>query len=203
MQNELNNTLIDVRKAYRLLFEYQDRIKNLVSFIGGHFDFEFREGYPVFSAHAKNGTKVNLDHWAWDWLSMYFYQFKFAPKDDLIFSIFILTDTGYYDVSKQDSASASKIKPETFNAVEKAETKLFLVLGKKMWKQGTKLGDWEDILFQENNVFSTDEGGKFLFKEYTLEQFIDESFAISSLKNFQTFCSQNGIVIQLKERELQ
>lgn len=203
MHNELSNTLIDVRKAYRLLFEYQDRIKNLVSFIGGHFDFEFREGYPVFSAHAKNGGKVNLEHWAWDWLSMYFYQFKFAPKDDLTFSIFILTDTGYYDVSKQDGTSASKVKPETFNAVEKAKTKLFLVLGKKMWKQDTKLGDWEDILFQNNNYFSNDIGGTFLFKEYTLDQFIDESSAISSLEDFQAFCNHNGISIQLKRRELQ
>ncbi|WP_378105812.1 hypothetical protein [Chryseobacterium sp. sg2396] len=203
MQNELNNTLIDVRKAYRLLFEYQDRIKNLVSFIGGHFDFEFREGNPVFSAHAKNGTKVNLDHWAWDWLSMYFYHFKFAPKDDLIFSIFILTDTGYYDASKQNGTTASKIKPETFNTVEKAETKLFLVIDKKMWWRDTNLGHWENILFQDNNIFSTDEGGKLLFKEYSLEQFIDENHAISSLKDFQALCIQNDIVIQFKERELQ
>ena len=76
MQNQLNNTLIEVRKAYRLLFDYQDRIKNLVSFIGGHFDFNFVEGYPVFSANAKSGKSVKLEHWAWDWLSMYFYHFK-------------------------------------------------------------------------------------------------------------------------------
>lgn len=203
MQNQLSSTLIDVRKAYRLLFDYQDRIKNLVSFIGGHFDFEFREGYPVFSAHAKNGKNVNLDHWAWDWLSMYFYHFKFAPKDNLTFSVFILTDTGYYDVSKHDGATTSKIKPETFNTVEKSETKLFLVVGKDMWKRDTKLGDWQDILFQDKNVFSLEAGRKFIFKEYNLEEFIDESSAVSSLEDFQAFCNQNGISIQLKRRELQ
>lgn len=203
MQNHFNSTLIDVRKAYRLLFEYQDRIKNLVSFIGGHFDFEFGEGHSVFSNHAKSGAKVDLEDWAWDWLSMYFYHFKFALKDDLRFSVFILTDTGYYDVSKNDDSNVSKVKPETFNAVDKSKTKLFLVLGKKMWWQDTKLGKWENILFQHNNILSNDEGGKLLFKEYSLDQFIDESSAISSLEDFQAFCNQNGISIQLKRRELQ
>jgi len=203
MQNQLNNTLLDVRKAYRLLFEYQDRIKNLIAFIGGHYDFEFREGYPVFSAHAKNGTRVNLDHWAWDWLGMYFYHFKFAPKSDLTFSIFILNDSGYYDTSKQNGITSSKLNTETFTPVDKSETKLFLVIGKKMWRQETKLGDWENILFQDEHTFSSENGGKFLFKEYTLENFVDEGSAITSLKDFQIFCQENEIFIQLKERELQ
>ncbi|MEG1590590.1 hypothetical protein [Chryseobacterium sp.] len=203
MQNQLNSTLIDVRKAYRLLFDFQDRIRNLVSFIGGHLDFNFSEGNPVFSSNAKNGKNVNLDQWAWDWLSMYFYQFKFEQKDGLTFAVFILADTGFYDFSKHEGITASKLKPETFNTVEKAQTKLFLVLGKKMWKQETKLGDWESIFFQENRVFSNGAGGTFLFKEYTLEHFINESSAISSLEDFQAFCNQNDISIQLKRRELQ
>ncbi|WP_312175471.1 hypothetical protein [Chryseobacterium sp.] len=203
MQNQLNNTLLNVRKAYRLLFEYQDRIKNLIAFIGGHYDFEFREGYPVFSAHAKNGTRVNLDHWAWDWLGMYFYHFKFAPKNDITFSIFILNDSGYYDVVKQNETASCKLKPETFSTVDKAETKLFLVIGKRMWKQETKLGNWEDILFQDQHIFTSENDGRFLFKAYTLENFMDEGSAISTLKDFQLFCQENQIFIQLKERDLQ
>lgn len=203
MQNQLNNTLIDVRKAYRLLFDYQDRIKNLVSFIGGHFDFNFGEGYPVFSANAKSGKSVKLENWAWDWLSMYFYHFKFNEKDNLRFSIFILTDSGYYNAGEDNINTSSKIKPETFNSVEKSETKLFLVLGEKMWRNDTSFKEWESILFQEQKVFKNESGGKLLFKDYRLDQFLDEQNAIFSLKDFQQFCNQNGIDLKLKERELQ
>lgn len=203
MQNHINNTLLDVRKAYRLLFEYQDRVKNLIAFIGGHYDFEFNEGYPVFSDHLKNGTRVSLDHWAWDWLGMYFYHFKFAKKNDLTFSIFILNDSGYYDASKQNENTPNKLNTETFTPVDKAETKLFFVIGKKMWRQETELRDWEKILFQKNNIFISENGGKFIFKEYTLEHFIDEGSAISSLRDFQQFCQENEIFIQFKEKELQ
>lgn len=203
MPNQLNNTLIDVRNAYRLLFEYQDRIRNLVLFIGGHLDFDFSEGHSLFSNTIGKGSKAKLNSWSWDWLPMYFYQFKFAKKNDLTFSIFILTDSGYFDANSVNEQSSNKTKPDTFVTAANSKSKLFFVIGKDMWRADLQNANWHDILFQENKIFQNDKNGKLLVKEFNLDQFLEENLAISTLKDFQMFCNQNGIELKLKQRELE
>ncbi len=203
MPNQLNNTLIDIRNAYRLLFEYQDRIRNLVLFIGGHLDFDFSEGNSLFSNTISKGSKVNLNSWSWDWLPMYFYQFKFAKKNDLTFSIFILTDSGFFDANNRSEQSSNKLKPDTFNTAANSKSQLFFVIGKDMWRDELKTTRCHEILFQENKIFQNDKNGKLLIKEFNLDQFLDENRAISTLENFQMFCNQNGIGLKLKQRELE
>lgn len=63
----------------------------------------------------------------------------------------------------------------------------------------TELKEWHTIFFKKQNVLENNVGGKLLFKEYALEQFIDESSTISSLEDFQACCNQNDISINLKE----
>ena len=76
--------------------------------------------------------KGSLENWAWDWLNMYFYEFKFKTKDlqsyQLNFSVILQSDTGYYDSEADDQLAIDK-----FESAEKSETKLILLVGKNCW----------------------------------------------------------------------
>ena len=80
MPQNIKDTLQEARKAYRFLYDYQKRILDLVSYIGGKYGFRYRGGYSKFSNSSPRDGKGNLGNWAWDWLNLYFYEFNFEPK---------------------------------------------------------------------------------------------------------------------------
>lgn len=75
-KEELQQTLNDVRKSYRLLALYQRRILDTVKFIANHYNLQLQSGHSKFSNTAKKGRGVQFDQWSWDWLSMYLYEFN-------------------------------------------------------------------------------------------------------------------------------
>jgi hypothetical protein len=78
--SDFENALIDVRKAYRLLYLYQRRVMDLVQFIGDSLTFRYAGGWSWFSDNTPKGGKGSLENWAWDWINMYFYEFNFSAK---------------------------------------------------------------------------------------------------------------------------
>ncbi len=97
--NDFGNALVDVRKAYRLLFLYQKRVMELVQFMGDTLSFNYKGGWSWFSANTPSKGKGSLENWAWDWLNMYFYEFNFSSKEinknKINFSILLQSDTGF------------------------------------------------------------------------------------------------------------
>lgn len=131
----LDDVFLNVRKAYRLLFEYQTKVKKLVKFIGNYFSYTSTTGYSLFSSNSpNNGKKLDLDSWAWDWLNMYVYEFHFGNRKiqdkDVTFSIRLYSDTGWYD---KNTDRSTRTKIETFETSKKSKTKLVLFVGKE-WK---------------------------------------------------------------------
>jgi hypothetical protein len=102
MLEDNNDILLEIRKSYCLLFQYQARILDLIGFIGDSFECKYEGGYPRFSNSAPNKGKGRLDNWAWDWLNMYYYEFNFTRKSAKItFSVFLLNDTGFYETKEK------------------------------------------------------------------------------------------------------
>lgn len=130
-ETDLNHLMQDVRSSFRLLALYQKRLLDLVNYIGNQFALDFERGGPQFSNAGGNGKNFSLDHSGWNWLVLYFYSFKFSPKkigeDIFRFRIIHQADTGFYDVGSSD---LSKLAIDSFNEVENAKTRLFLVLCK-------------------------------------------------------------------------
>lgn len=98
---EIERALLDVRKAYRLLHDYQRMVLDAVDYIGKQFGMSYKGGSPRFSNVSPRIDKGKLDYWAWDWLNMVFYEFYFRPngEDDKVslrFSILLISDTGYF-----------------------------------------------------------------------------------------------------------
>jgi len=203
MQEDLNNGLIEVRKAYRLLYDYQKRILDLMSFIGGSFNREYNGGYPKFSGSGPNNGRGKLDLWAWDWLNMYYYEFNFRQKTvksaTQYFSIFLVTDTGYFQV-KQES-DILKTKLSSFEIPERSQSKLIFVIGDNLWDAFGK--NWSSTSFILGDKGDKGEAGKrMIYKSYELSKFGNHESAIDQLRDFERYCSEFNIDFKYQERKI-
>ncbi len=197
MPENNNSTLLEVRKAYRLLFEYQTRILDLIGFIGGSFGYDYNGGYSKFSNGSPNNGRGKLSQWAWDWLSMYFYEFNFGKKNKITFALFLVNDTGFFQKAKVNKISRTKVS--AFDAVENSKTKLIFVVGKNTWDGwGVNWDDNSFILDKEGQKISDDE--VMLFKSYLLDDFFDEENTIENLKDFENYCEIYGVNFKYKEK---
>lgn len=194
-----NNTdiLVQIRKAYRLLFDYQAKLLGLVKYVGGNFGYSYRGGYPKFSGNQPRLGQGNLDNWAWDWLNLYFHEFHFGEKADavgnkLTFAVFVLIDDGYFQTFPETKENSNRTKIEKFEKAEFSKSKLLFVVGHNCWSG--------NAFFSENNWcnkhFTLDEKGlheeekgKMFFKSYPLENFFEEHDAKKQLDDFEKECN--------------
>ena len=99
--SKIDQALLDVRKAYRLLHDYQRIVLDAVNYIGKQFGLSYRGGIPYFSNVSPREEKGKLDNCAWDWLNMVFYEFYFRSegeddKTSLRFSVILISDSGWF-----------------------------------------------------------------------------------------------------------
>ena len=80
MQKEVESAFTEVRKAYRLLADYQRKVLDLVDFIGSSFGRTYSGGYPKYGNPSPRNGRGSLDYWSWDWLNLYFYEFHFGTE---------------------------------------------------------------------------------------------------------------------------
>lgn len=205
MQSNIKSTLLEARKAYRYLYDYQKRILDLISFISGKYSFNYKGGWPKFSANSPKNGKGNLGLWAWDWLNLYFYEFNFETKiinnENIYFSIFVLNDTGYYDALNVNGAD--KIDTNSFTSVEDSESKLIFVAGKNMWMGWGANWDLPEFLNEKYGRKMEEENKLMIFKHYSLENFENEEKAMAAIKDFEQLCQKNNIQINIKTTILQ
>lgn len=129
-KKEIEHALLDVRKAYRLLHDYQRAALDAASYIGAQLGLSYSGGYSCFSdAPPKQGRREVLRNcWAWDWLNLYFYDFVFSKKiDDKEYrlSIWLFSDTGYF---VSNNLSALQTEVNSFAPAENSGTKVGFVL---------------------------------------------------------------------------
>lgn len=143
---EISHALLDVRKAYRLLHDYQRAALDAVSYIGSQLGFTYAGGYANFSACTPRDGKGDLDSWAWDWLNLYFHDFHFYKNqpgtDALNLSIWLISDTGFFE-SKHPSPDETDIT--TFARAEESGTKIGFVLYRQWKEEYDFIGDSEAV----------------------------------------------------------
>jgi len=150
---EVTNALQDVRKAYRLLHDYQRAALDASSYIGAHLGFRYAGGYSKFSECAPRDGRGALDNWAWDWLNLYFYDFHFVREQDgeepVNLSIWLFSDTGYF-VSKHPSPDETDI--DTFARAEDSGSKVGFIAYRQWTEDYDFIEDSEAVrTFLENN----------------------------------------------------
>ena len=125
---EIDQALLTVRRAYRLLHDYQRAALDAAKYIGAQLGFTYDGGYSNFSNCAPRDGKGDLDNWSWDWLNLVFYDFTFTRKigaKEVHLSIWLFSDTGYFI---SDHTAAEHTDVTTFAPVENSGTQLGFLL---------------------------------------------------------------------------
>jgi len=207
MQENLNNAFVEVRKAYRLLADYQKKVLDLVDFIGNSFGRTYAGGHSKYGDPTPRNGKGSLDLWSWDWLTMYFYEFSFGTENinnqELTFSVFIVSDTGYYD-EKTRNKTLDKRDTEVFTSPQESETKLIFLVGKDMWEhKGVFVDNFNKPEFlTKSGGKESDEKGIMLYKSYSLANFSNQKNAEEQLKDFEQYCKSYDIEFKFIEKKI-
>ncbi len=190
---QVENILLDVRKAYRLLYSYQRKVLDLMKFIGYLTTWNYEGGWCKFSDPSPKNGKGVLDSWAWDWLNLYTYEFHFGFKEingsKIKFSVWLVSDTGFYDSDSKDKRNV-----ETFSSVEESATKLIFVVGKNIWH--TSFPDFLDNLKKTKLIEkkeSTVGNEVLLVKSFNLSSFINADEARKRTEELVSYFKENGI----------
>jgi len=203
----LQKALIDVRKANRILFKYQEKMLDLAYYIKSRLDFpEFigkkHFSNPIGSKRSGSGMqRIWHDMWAWDFNYSYLYEYYLGDvrleKYDCQLSIVQYSDTGYFD---QNIESVSPLDVLDFKSEDESISKFLFILqavpkNHKNWKWDTdeiikdkkyaSSNHQQDVLLQSNSLL--------ILYSFTLDQFMDEMTTIEALKKFCSYCEDNGI----------
>lgn len=199
-KNEFKQTLVEVRRAYRLIYLYQRRVLDLVNFIGSKMSLNFHSGWSKFSNPAGTNSRVKLNKWAWDWLMLYFYEFHFGTvRDEIRFSIVLQSDSGFFE-----SESTNKLDISKFINSEESSTKLFFVVANDVW--GCPIQNFlKEHYKSKKTEFRKDLSDHkiWLAKSYDLFDFLDESSTINIINDFLNYASTNGILMGEEKNEVQ
>lgn len=139
-------TLLEVRKAYRLLHDYQRLVLDAVDYVGKQLGFTYAGGYPKFSSASPGQGRGKLGCWAWDWLNMILYEFHFTRtgNDGKLwrFSLLLISDTGYF-CSKLEEANACEV--DSYLPVDGSATKIGFLMSAREWPDPAFMGDKEGM----------------------------------------------------------
>lgn len=202
--------LVEIRKAYRLLFDYQTKLLALVKYIGGKYGYNYNGGYPKFSNNQPRQGSGNLDAWAWDWLNLYFHEFHFGSKKidtttKNYFSVFILNDDGYFQACQKEQRNVGRVNPHKFEKPENSNTKLIFVVGLNIWTGKAYFADinWcnQRLTLEEKGIHE-EENGKMFYKSYPLENFFEENDVLNQLADFEKECQSIGIPFKQVKMEI-
>ncbi|MEN5087971.1 hypothetical protein ABE426_16010 [Sphingobacterium faecium] len=221
-----SNILKQVRESYRFLFEYQTRMLNLMSYIEKRFALTYSGGHSKFSNPAPKNGKGSLDFWAWDWLNMYYYEFhfgfynnqlttisptQFSKDDDYYgFSVFLLSDDGYFQNHLDATTNVDRIKIDSFRSVEESKTKLIFVASKNIWdsawwhmpeRNNLPQSDFITKEFEVNDNYG--ENQVMVFKSFDLEHFFQEQSALHCLKEFERLCDLHSICFKVVDNQFE
>ncbi|GHC52964.1 hypothetical protein [Roseibacillus persicicus] len=169
---EYTTLLSDVRKSYRLLHDYQKLVMNSLKYISTELDIPFRGGWSKFSNPQPRSGAGSLTNFAWDWLGMYHYEFRFdyrsgnhrginvENKNFVTLCAILINDSGFYE--NQD-ANRNKENLQTFQPVEESKSKMLFLLFDGPWKPPRQLiennlvkqlvapnADWPKDLAEDN-----------------------------------------------------
>ena len=210
MSKEIDNIFVDVRNAFRLLHNYQERILQIVSYIREQTPFNDMWGSKDWysaeigkrrkspdSEYAK--LRVFKDMWGWDFLYGYFFEYYFGQevidKKKVEMSIFQVSDDGFF-ISTQEKKQMNKTS--CFEPSELSHSYLILNASvyttkyTELWLKDPSCpdDDYTDFLTKflssplELNISRNDKGEVAIIKKYEMQRFTSQIEADAVIRDF-------------------
>lgn len=203
-QIEIEKALLDIRKAHRLLFEYQHRIVDIMHFIqdklklpsyltGNKLIFE-----TIHNTRGGYGTLNVNNIWAWDFIYGYIFEFYLGNKicykgsDPFVYDLSIIevSDTGFFE---SQIPNKDLRKTNSYVIPEEAATFLIFMIqtkpketGDNIWQNTSYIqtkteeiinNKKEDFIEEKNNI-------TFYAKKYNVTNFFTQLDAEKSIQEF-------------------
>jgi len=203
---DIDNALIDVRKAYRLLYDYQRAALDVASYISVQLGFTpYWGGVPRFSDCSPRSEKGSLDCWAWDWLNLIFYEFRFGKcigeNEELRFSILLFSDTGYFISDTLNGELIEQKKDvSSFAGVERSATMIGFLLYKSSIAERKNMDDAKAQFLLCNSIQSKDACRRFIENEGEVPTELKDAGFLGKCYDFSCFCdaaSSDAIINEL------
>lgn len=206
MNQEINNTFIDIRNAFRLLYRYQSRVLSIIKYIREQTVF------PAWGNHSVWGRRlfcnpigtvrtqgpdvgyanldINLDMWGWDFLYNYVFEYYFGQiefeEKNVDMSIIQVSDDGFY---KSKTSKPSPTNISTFNLSEDSNSYLIFAAGNK-WMCDEIEKDFNKFLHKFLasdsfiSTFKDENEGWFIAKKYPMINFVSQVEADKIIRDF-------------------
>lgn len=201
---KMEEALCNVRKAYRLVYEYQSRIMDLMVCIQHHMGFPYVQGKKLFSdpisPHRNTYFDLFTGMWAWDFMYGYMTEYYFGEINAEDGGTYALSVIHYSDTGFFDSKSEEKSKTESFISEERSSSKLLFYF--EYLPQKAKEWIWNVSELAEEKSFATSKhkktclevkpGQKQILYSFDICDFIDEKSTLQALNKFISYCKQNG-----------
>lgn len=205
---QLKDAFCEVRKAHRLIYEYQHRMQDLTWFIKNKLGFPKYEGYKKFSNPLGDGKKIYVDNWSWDWIYTYMYEYYLGEcttdNNDYSWrmSIIQISDTGFY---QNKDAGAKPTKINSFASADDSESKILFHLSvapKKLKDYDCDINVIIEKYANENTFVKINERPEHIQIVYSvaLSKFIDEESTMRILRCFVDYCNKEaGTCLEIQE----
>lgn len=207
-ENELKIAFYEVRKAHRLIYEYQRRMQDLSWFIRNKLGFDEYKGWKKFSDPLSSRNTIYVNNWSWDWIYSYVYEYCFGEQtiegndNSWKLSIIQVSDTGYYQ-NRGNGAKPTQL--QTFASVDKSESKILFYLS--LAKKSAKKYDWnsDKIINKyavQDGFFKLEEHPNHIQIVYSVPmwKFVDENATMQILRKFVDYCNKNaGTNLKIQE----
>ena len=205
-EEQLKSALCEVRKAHRLIYEYQRRMQDLTWFIKNKLGFPEYNGWKFFGDTMSPQHTISLEKKSWDWLYTYFFDYllgykTLGDKEEMGLGLIQITDTGYYK-AKKGKVDVNEEKPSTFSSEEDSDNVLMFYLLKGVepcnhWKEVEMIEEYATVL-----GFTKQVSGQHTHCIYNvpLYRFENEEATMQILREFVQYCNKNaGTNLQIQE----
>ena len=195
MSEKLAKALVDVRKAYRLIYLYQKNILSTVDRFVQEFSGVFYWWTPTeSSAPPQRGTNLTK-RWAWDLLPLYSAAILYTSggentehfPGDWLLSFQLTTDSSF-------ESDGEEPNPINFEPAEDGETSIIISLWycKKAISSNWFWGIWNEKEYPEGDYeeFDSPKGLVCINKEFSLEDLETEEMIINSANDFKKLLSK-------------
>ena len=214
-KEDIKQMMVDVRKAHRLIYQYQNRMLQLVNRIKTEYDLNNPVGRKRFSnpigtmRRGNDYQEANLrvhDKWAWDMLYSYEFEYYFgkAIRNGLAgcLSVFQISDNGYYMADgylreqNKSEGHISKEKIEKFWSCEDSSSYFILAFeafpedGHRYFFRHPK-DSVVSLYGGECDILTNSyDGNKFVAKRYPIEEFFSRESVNETLTEFANLVRQ-------------
>jgi hypothetical protein len=199
-----HDVFLNVRKAYRLLHDYQRMVLDGVRYIEAQLDIQYNGGWRLFTDNAAGTgfTKLDQSTDSWDGLPMMWFEFYFVKEIEsgwLNLSLFIISDTGYIEgeaeVGDTDNWSA-------FVPAEGSASKFFFILRKTNSWTGRELFPFMNGKLQMRDLIK--EGGflpnDLVGKCYDMSCLTSEDEANKVVKDIVSFAKEKSWLLEKRKK---